>query len=85
MAEEILSHTRPKGVPVIFSPFANNIWGRPGGAQVCADRIRSAREGGYDGFQYYESCAVMRAHPDGRLEMEQPELREVLRREFLKG
>ena len=82
LAEEILARTRPKGIGVIYSRFANNIWSRPDGAGVCADRIRQAREGGYDGFQLYESCSVMRAHPAGRLEMEQPELRELFQREF---
>ena len=72
----------PRGSAVIFSPFANNIWMPPGGEQVCAQRIRQARDGGYDGFQLYESCCVMRAHPDGRLELEQPALRDVFGREF---
>jgi hypothetical protein len=81
-ADEILSHARPRGVPVMFSRYANNLWRLPGGADVCARRIQAAREHGFSGFQLYESCAVMRAHPDGHLEMEQPELREVFRREF---
>lgn len=81
-AEEILSHTRPKGIPVMFSPFANNIWRQPGGAQVCADRIRQAREGGYDGFQYYENCAIVQPRPEGRIEVVHPEIADVFQREF---
>jgi len=83
LAEEVLSRTRPKGVPVIFSPYANNIWGRGKGIVTLADRIRLAREGGYDGFQLYENCAVMRAYPDGQLKLEYPELRDLFRREFV--
>lgn len=81
-AEDILSHTRPKGVDVIFSPYANHIWKQPGGARVCADRIHLARANGFDGFQFYENCAIMRAQSDGRVDMVQPELREVFKREF---
>jgi hypothetical protein len=81
MAEEVLARARPKGIPVIFSPFANSLWRKPGGAAICANRIQQARDGGYDGFQFYESCAIMRAHTDGRLVMEQPELRDVFQEE----
>ena len=80
--EEIFAHTRPRGATVVFSPYANNIWKGCGGARICADRIRFAREHGCDGFQFYENCAIMRAQPNGYLKMVQPELREVFRREF---
>jgi len=81
-AEDVLSHARPMGIPVIFCPYANNLWGSSGGERVVADRIRLAREGGYDGFQYYECASVMRARPDGALVMRQPALRDVFRRNF---
>lgn len=81
-AEEILSHTRPKNVPVIFSPFANNIWHLPNGEKVCANRISQAKQGGYDGFQYYENAAIMRAHQGGKLTVEHPELSKTLQKEF---
>ena len=47
-----------------------------------ADWIRLAREGGYDGYQLYESCAVVRGGKDGSVTMEQPALRELFQREF---
>ena len=80
--EELLSHARPRGVSVAFSPYANNIWRRSDGVRICADRIRLAREYGCDGFQFYESAAIVRADEAGRIVMLQPELREVFRREF---
>jgi len=82
MAEEVLAHARPNGIPLIFSRFANNIWRQPGGADVCAYRIRRAREGGYDGFQYYENCAIVQPQPGGRIEVVHPEIVEVFQKEF---
>ena len=84
-AEEILAHTRPRGIPVIFCPYANAryLW-QPGapGVAVCADWIRLAREGGFDGYQFYECAAVVRATPGGDVVMEQPALRDLFRQEF---
>jgi hypothetical protein len=84
MAEEVLAHARPHGTPLVFSPFANNIWRQPGGAEVCANRIRQARDGGFDGFQYYENCAIVQPRPDGRIEVVHPEIVDVFQREFVR-
>jgi len=78
-ADELLQRAANGNIPVIFSPFANNIWRNGNGASTTADRIQQAIDAGYDGFQLYESCSVMRAHPDGRLEMERPALRDVFK------
>lgn len=81
-ANEILSHTRGKNIPVIYSRYANGLWRHPNGTDVCAHRIQLARDYGFGGFQFYESCAVMRARTDGSLIMEQPELADLFRRQF---
>lgn len=83
-AEEVLSHTRRKGIEAIFCPYANGLWQQPGGEKVVADWIRLARENDYDGYQFYENAAVVRATQDGRIVMEQPALREIFRRESAK-
>ena len=70
-AREILQQTRPRGIPVIFCPYANNLWLRPGGERICANWIRLAREGGFDGYQLYEAAGVLRA------KVTEPALREV--------
>lgn len=75
-AREILQHTRPRGLPVIFCPYANNLWLKPGGAEICAEWLRLAREGGFDGYQLYEAAGVLRAKA-GSVEMTEPALREV--------
>ena len=80
--DEVLAHTRRRGVPVIFCPYGNNTWGKEGGEQVVEARIRQAREGGYDGFQYYECASVIHAKPEGEIVMTQPALREVFRKRF---
>lgn len=82
LAEEVRALAEPRNIPLIFSPFANTLWRRPGGVTHCEKRIRGARDGGFSGFQFYESCAVIRAHPDGHLTMQQPALRELFQREF---
>ena len=82
LAEEVLSLARPRNIRTIFCPYANNLWRKPGGERIVADWIRLAREGGYDGYQLYECCAVVRGSKDGRITMEQPALRELFRREF---
>jgi hypothetical protein len=84
LAEEILSLTRPRNIQTIFCPYANTLWRRPGGENVVADFIRLARDGGYDGYQFYECCAVVRGAKDGKVIMEQPALRELFQREFTK-
>jgi hypothetical protein len=81
-AEEVLARARPHGTRLIFSPFANALWSRPDGVEVCRTRIQQARAGGFDGFQLYESCCVMRAHADGRLTLREPALRALFAREF---
>jgi len=82
LAEEVLSLMRPRNIQTIFCPYANNLWRKPGGERVVADWIRLAREGGYDGYQFYECCAVVRGGKDGSITMEQPALRELFQREF---
>ena len=82
LAEEILSLTRPRGVPVIFCPYADDVFRKPGGEAVIGDWIRRARDGGYDGYQFYECAAAIKGTRDGSILMEQPALREVFRREF---
>jgi hypothetical protein len=82
LAEEVMAYTRPRGLPVVFCPYANNLWNVAGGEAVVADWIRLAREGGFDGYQFYECSAVVRATPEGRIVMEQPALAELLSREF---
>jgi len=81
-AEEILSFTRERGIPVIFSPYANNIWRQGKGVEICEKRIRFAKENGFDGFQYYESASVLRATRDGKLIMLQPGLGELFKKYF---
>ncbi len=82
LAEEILSLTRPRGVPVIFCPYADNAFRTPGGERTIADWIRLARDGGCDGYQFYECAAVIKGTRDGRVLMEQPALRDLFQREF---
>jgi hypothetical protein len=82
--EEVMACTRSKNIPVIFCPYANNLWSAPGGVETCARRIRLAREAGFSGFQYYECASVVRATEDGRIVMEQPALRDLFKSEFIR-
>jgi hypothetical protein len=79
---EILSIARPRGIQVIFCPYANNLWSVPGGERIVRDRIRAARAAGHDGFQYYECASVIHATVGRGLEMVQPALRQVFQEEF---
>lgn len=83
-AEEILSFTRKRDIPLIFSPYANNIWRKGEGVEICAKRIKFARDNGFDGFQYYESASVLRATREGKVIMLYPELRHLFQKEFRK-
>jgi hypothetical protein len=80
-AQEILSHTRPLGVPVIFCPW-NSVWQGAGNERVIEEWIRAAREGGYDGYQFCECCAILRALPDGRVVNQRPQVAEIFRQNF---
>ncbi|NQU12261.1 hypothetical protein HQ590_15810 [bacterium] len=84
LAEEVLALTRPRGIATIFCPYAANSFRDPGGERVIADWIRLAREGGGDGYQFYECAAVIKGTSDGRILMEQPALRTLLHHEFAK-
>jgi hypothetical protein len=86
----IFSYTRAQGIPAVFCPYANHYWNfppysnLPGGERVIESMINVAKEGGCDGYQFYECAAVVRATPDGHIEMRTPELREVFRKHFVK-
>ena|GEM_PF-1551041 len=86
----IFSYTRAQGIPAVFCPYANHYWNfppysnLPGGERVIESMINVAKEGGCDGYQFYECAAVVRATPDGHIEMRTPELREVFRKYFVK-
>jgi hypothetical protein len=77
LAEEILCLTASRGIPLIFSPFANALFRTAAGVGVTRARIDWARARGFSGFQLYESCAVFRATSEGGLKLEQPGLRDV--------
>ncbi len=80
--QEILCHTRPRGIQTIFCPYANNLWNTPGGEKIVEGWIRAARAAGLDGYQYYECASVVNGTPEGGMVMRQPALREVFRRAF---
>ena len=75
-AHEILTYTRPRGIPVVYSLW-NSLWGGNENIQLTRNAITEAQEGGYNGFQFYESSAVVKGTSAGDLIMEQPALREV--------
>lgn len=88
-AEELMSLTRPQGILAVFCPYANNYWSQPpyssvppGGAKVVDDLITAGREGGCDGYQFYECASVLQPTEDGHVVMRQPSLREVFKKHF---
>ena len=82
LAEEILSLARPRNIQTIFCPFAESLLGRSGGEKLVGDWIRLAREGGFDGYQFYECFTLLRGKKDGSVTMEQPGVRELFQQEF---
>ena len=84
LAEEVLSLTRPRGILAIYCPYAANSFLQPGGEKAIAEWIRQARKGGCDGYQLYEAAAVIKGTADGKIVMEQPALRDLLSREFVR-
>jgi hypothetical protein len=77
LAEEVLSLTRPKGIPVFFSPYANNIWTRPGGETLCDFWIAIAKANGMDGYQFYEGAAIVKAREEKDVIVEPAEVEQV--------
>ena len=80
---EILDSLKGRNVETIFCPYANNIWGKPGGEQVVKDWIDLARKAGHSGYQFYECASVVKASHDGRLTMTQPALKAVFKQAFV--
>jgi len=85
LASEILPSARERGVAVIFSPYANDIWRHPGGEKAVDFWIKSAREEGLTGYQFYEVAAIVKATPDETLVVEPPIIQDVFRTNFLHG
>jgi uncharacterized lipoprotein YddW (UPF0748 family) len=81
-AQELLSYTRPRGIRVIFCPYANNLPETSHRLKIVSEWIRAARDGGFDGFQFYECAAIFRGDRDGNVLMPQPELKDLFRKEF---
>lgn len=84
LAQELLAYTRTHATPVIFSPYGLTLWSRPGGERTVSEWIRLAREQGFDGYQFYECCAIVRGTRDGQVVMQQPKLRELFKKEFVR-
>jgi hypothetical protein len=85
LAEEVLALTRPLGVAAFFSPYANNIWLRPGGESMCDYWINIAKDNGFDGYQFYEGAAIVKAADESTLIVEPVEVEAVFRRHFVPG
>jgi len=81
-ARAILDRIRDRDVKAVSCPYANTLWKAPGCERIVEDWIRTAREAGFDGYQYYECASVVRGTPDGKIMMMQPGLRDLLHREF---
>lgn len=78
---EVMKHTSPKDVPMIFSPF-HDLPADAIGARAHAQRIQFARRSGFSGFQLYECCSVIRGTKNGQILMIEPDLKDVFRKEF---
>jgi len=83
LAEEVLALTRPRGVAAFFSPYANNIWLRPGGESMCDYWINIAKANGFDGYQFYEGAAIVKAADEATLTVEPVEVEAVFRQHFV--
>jgi len=79
LAREVLALTKPKGISAVLSLYANHLWASPGGEEVCRRWMETARQEGYDGYQFYECASVIQAREDGGIVMNQPALAEVFR------
>jgi hypothetical protein len=80
--QEIISLASKQKTPVVFSPW-NSVWLGPRNVDIVEKRIRTALKNGCDGFQFYECAAVVQATIDGRIVMQQPELRKLFKKYFL--
>ena len=87
--QELVSLTDPRGTPITFVPYAVNwfrdYWStqpKPGGEKLVDWLIRDSRTRGYDAFQLYECASVVAGKSDGRIVMQEPELRAVFQQHF---
>lgn len=85
LAEEVLSLTQTRGISAFFSPYANNIWLRPGGESMCDYWINIAKASGFDGYQFYEAAAIVKAADEATLTVDPVELEDVFKRHFVGG
>lgn len=83
--QEILSLARAQGIAAVVSRYAfATQWKEPGCEQVLDGWLKAADEGGFDGFQFYDSAALLRGFADRqRVLFKNPAVREVLRRHFI--
>ena len=82
--QEIISLARPRGIDVVVSLFEfSSQWKKPGSEMILDGRLRAARDAGCDGYQFYDSAALLRALPDThRVVVKNPAMRDVLRKYF---
>jgi len=83
LAEDVLSLTRPRNIPVFFSPYANNIWTSAGGEKLCDYWISIAKANNFDGYQFYECAAIVKAADEKILLVEPTEIEDVFIRNFV--
>jgi hypothetical protein len=81
-AREVMNCAAERSVSVIYAPYANDLWLRPKGEEICRQWIDLARRAGCAGYQFYECAAVIRGTKEGELKVSQPALAAVLREEF---
>src|SRR5262249_22560195 len=85
-AQEILSIARAHQTDAVISLFAFAQWKQPGSERILEERIRTARDAGFDGYQYYDTAGLLRGFSDRqRVVVKNPAVRDMLRRQFLTG
>lgn len=81
-AMQVMERAGIRGVRVNHSPYANNLWGQPGGEKVCRDWIALAKRSGMDGYQFYECAGVINGAKEGTVVVTQPAIEQVFQDEF---
>jgi hypothetical protein len=83
LGQEILSQMHSIGREVIYCPFIiYYVDGKGYGKKLIESLIKVAQAEDCDGYQLYEGEAVIKGTPDGKLVMQEPEIRQLFQQIF---
>ena len=79
VAAKSFEAARALGLPINYCPYMNDLFKHPNAKALVNYIARQALDTGSDGFIFYENAALMAAKKDGRMEITQSWMLDILK------